>query len=50
MVRVRAVLSMALDQAERRGAVVRNVATLTTTPAGPKRGGVLAYLGGGSSR
>ena len=39
MVRVRAVLSMALKQAERRGAVVRNVAALTDTPAGPKREG-----------
>ncbi len=36
MMRVRAVFAMALTDAERRGLVIRNVAALTRTPAGPK--------------
>lgn len=35
--RVRAVLVMALKDAERRGLVIKNVAALTSTPAGPRR-------------
>jgi integrase len=37
MLRLRAVLSMALDFAVRRDLVARNVAKMTTTPAGPMR-------------
>ena len=37
MMRVRAVLVMALKDAERRGLVLKNVAALTSTPAGPRR-------------
>jgi integrase len=35
MMRVRATLAMVLNEAERRGLVIRNVAALTSTPAGP---------------
>jgi len=37
LMRVRAVLVMALKDAERRGLVLKNVAALTSTPAGAKR-------------
>lgn len=37
MMRIRAILVMGLKDAERRGLVMRNVAALTSTPAGPER-------------
>ena len=37
MMRVRAILVMALKDAERRSLVMKNVAALTSTPAGPRR-------------
>lgn len=37
VMRVRAVLVMALKDPERRGLVLKNVAALTSTPAGPRR-------------